>query len=84
MIRSSKSQAVQPRKQKAQFQASSNVRHRLRDTRAALAVQAVYEGNSDADWQLWEDSVIASESLFQSVKDRFAHVDAFAAVYHER
>jgi hypothetical protein len=80
MVRSSNSQAVQPSKQ-AQCQASRSIRHRLRDTRAALAVQ---EGNTEADWQLWEDSMIDFESLFQSMKDQFAHVDAFASVYQER
>jgi len=82
MIRLSGSQAVQPRKQKAQFQAPRNIRHRLRDSRAALAVPELQEGN-EADWQLWEDS-IAFESEFQSSKDQFAQVDAFASVYQER
>ena len=71
MIRPSKSQA-------------RNIRHGLRDTRAALAVPEVHEGNSDADWQLWEDSMVAFESQFQSMKDQFGHVDAFAGVYQER
>ena len=84
MIRTSKSQAVQSRMHKAQNQASRNMRYRLRDTRAALAVPEVHEGNSDADWQLWEDSTVAFESQFQSMKDQFAHVDAFASVYQER
>jgi hypothetical protein len=81
MIRSSKPQAVQPREQKPQCQASRAIRHRLRDTRAALAVQ---EGSSEEDWQPWEDSTIAFESQFHSVRDQFAHVDGFASVYQER
>ena len=84
MIRPSKSQAVEPRTHTAQNQPSRNIRHRLRDSRAALAVPEVHEGNSDADWQLWEDSTVAFESQFQSMKDQFAQVDAFASVYQER
>ena len=84
MIRRSKSQAVEPRQQKAQCQAPRGSRYRLRDTRAALAVTEVQEGNSDADWQLWEDATIAFELLFQSMKGQFAPVDAFAGIYQER
>ena len=81
MIRFAKSQAAAPRMHKAQNQPSRNIRHRLRDTRAALAVN---EGNTDGDWQPWEDSMVAFESQFQSMKDQFAHGDAFASVYQER
>jgi hypothetical protein len=66
MIRSTKSQAVQPRKQKARLQVSRTILRRPRATRVGLAVQ---EGNSEADWQLWEDSVMAFDSQFQSMKD---------------
>jgi hypothetical protein len=44
---------------------------------------AVNEGNTDGDWQPWEDSM-AFESQFQSMKDQYAHGDAFASVYQER
>jgi hypothetical protein len=81
MIRSSGYQAVQSRKQQAQYQSSRSIRCRLRDTRAAVAVQ---EGNAEADWQPWEDSMIAFEGQFQSMKEQFAHVDAFAGIYQER
>ncbi|HXD41506.1 MAG TPA: hypothetical protein VN649_13130 [Ramlibacter sp.] len=81
MIRSATSQQGQSRKQKAQLAAPRTVRRRLRPTRAGLAV---LEGNSDADWQLWEDSVEAFDSQFPSMRDQFAHVDAFAGIYQER
>jgi hypothetical protein len=83
MTRRLKSRAAEPGTQ-AHCQAPRTIRRRLRDTRAALAVTEVQEGNSDADWQLWEDATIAFESLFQSMKGQFTHVDAFAAVYQER
>jgi hypothetical protein len=81
MIDSSNSKAVQPRKQKAQCQAARNIRQRPRDTRAAVAV---HEGNTEADWQLWEDSVVAFDSQFQAMKDQFAHLDAFAGDSQDR
>jgi hypothetical protein len=81
MIDSSNSKAVQPRKQMAQCQAPRKIRQRPRDTRAAVAV---HEGSTEADWQLWEDSVVAFESQFQAMKDQFAHVDAYAGEYQER
>ena len=81
MIHSSNSQAVHLLKQKAQHRAPRNLPRRLRETRAALAVQ---EGNSDADWQPWEDSMVSFESQFQSMGDQFAHVEAFASIYQER
>ena len=87
MVRLLKSQAAAARKQNAPFQAPRNFRHLRRDTRAALAVLEsleVQEGTSDADWQRWEDSMVAFDSQFQSMKDRFTYVDAFASVYQER
>ena len=87
MVRLLKSLAVAPRKPKVPFQASRSIWHLRRDTRAALAVLEsleTQEGNTDADWQLWEDSMIAFDSQFQSMKDQFAYVDAFASVYQER
>ena len=87
MVRLLKSQAVEPRKQKVPFQASRNIRHLRRDTRAALAVLEslkVQDGNTDTDWQLWEDSMVAFDSQFQSMKDQFTYIDAFAGVYQER
>lgn len=81
MIRSQNSQAVQPRKHKPQSQALRSVAYRHRDTRAAVVVQ---EGNSDADWQLWEDSQMAFDSQFASMQDQFTYVDAFATIYQER
>ena len=83
MIRPSQSPAFEPR-MKALFQASRIIRYRPRDTRAALAVPEVQEGNADADWQLWEDSMVAFDSQFQSMKDQFTYVDAFASIYQER
>jgi hypothetical protein len=87
MVRLLKSQAVEPPQRKVPFQASRNSRHLRRDTRLALAVLEsleTQEGNTDADWQLWEDSMIAFDSQFQSMRDQFAYVDAFASVYQER
>jgi hypothetical protein len=81
MIRSSNSQAAQPRKQKSRPQATGYVRYRHRDTRAAVVVQ---EGNSEADWQLWEDSQIAFDGQFPSMKEQYTYVDAFASIYQER
>lgn len=87
MVRLLKSQSVAPRKRKVPFQASRNMRHLRRDTRAALAVLEsleAQEGNSDEDWQRWEDSMVAFDSQFQSMKDQLTYVDAFASVYQER
>lgn len=69
MIRSPRSQAAPARK------------YHHRDTRAAVVVQ---EGNSEADWQLWEDSQLAFDSQFPSMKDQLTYVDAFASIYQER
>ena len=87
MVRLLKSQAAEARKQNAPFQAPRNFRHLRRDTRAALAVLEsleVQEGDADPDWQQWEDSMIAFDSQFRSMKDQFTYVDAFAGVYLER
>jgi hypothetical protein len=40
----------------------------------------VTEGNSQADWELWEDSVAAFDSQFASLEERFRHVDPFATI----
>ena len=83
MVRPLKSRAAPPRKQQTRFPASRSIRRRLRDSRAALAVE-LQEGATEADWQLWDDSTIAFESQFQSMKNQFTYVDAFASVYQER
>jgi hypothetical protein len=84
MVRLLKSQAAQPRNQKARYPAPRSIRHRPRDTRAARAVLELQDGNAEGDWQLWEDSMIAFESQFQSMKEQFTCVDAFASIYQER
>src|SRR5512140_3598012 len=75
MVRLLKSLAAKPRKPIAPYRASRSIRRRPRETRAALAVMEEQEGTTDADWQLWEDSMVAFDSQFQSMKDPFAQVD---------
>ena len=58
-------------------------RRRRPQARSAMPLPEVKEGNSDADWNLWQDSVIAFDSQFQSLRDEVERVDPFEGIHRK-
>lgn len=51
---------------------------------APLPLPQVTEGNTQEDWALWEDSVTAFDSQFDSLKERMAWVDPFEGIQRRK
>jgi hypothetical protein len=56
-------------------------RRRRPQARSSIPLPEVKEGNSDADWNLWQDSVIAFDSRFQSLRDEVERGDPFEGIH---
>ena len=76
--------------------ADAHLRHAPRFADTAPLPEVVAEGNTQADWSMWEDSVMALDSQMQDLvpsnrvyvreatASQFEDIDAFASVRRKR